>query len=406
MRKIAVVGVGKLGLSLAQVAASHGWKVCIADVDEERLRQAAPEIARGLVHLLETGWIDRDRYENARENIHICDIHEIKETADVEVAVEAVQEDLPVKRQVLADLDASTPTPVLLATTVALLSVTDIAARLGDPSRVVGMHFPHPSTGVELVEVVAGKRSDKSRVDSAVRVARGWGMTPVVVQDAPGFIVNRLSQAFILEALRLLDEGVGAINEIDAVMCTHGKFETGPFRLLDEEGLDISLAVGTSIWERMGRPAGLAPHASQKRLVAMGYSGRSSGRGFYSYEYEAPVPALPVDRKSFELSPLLSDAMLNFSVKAGAATAGSTEQYIFCRILGTVINEAGRIYDEDVARPGDIDLAMAKGMKFPKGPLEWADEIGHRTVRGTLKALNSGMTDERFAPAPLFANAD
>jgi 3-hydroxybutyryl-CoA dehydrogenase len=180
----------------------------------------------------------------------------------------------------------------------------------------------------------------------------------------------------------------------------------GPFELMDLIGIDVNYAVSSSVWEQMGRPARLTPHPIQRKLVEQGNIGRKSGRGFYDHSGLSPIPALPVKRMSFDLAPLLKDAMRAFCARAGATDAGSTEQYVFCRILAAIINEAGIALSDGIATAADIDTAMKLGTNYPKGPLEWAEEIGHRTVRGTLKALNQQSADGRYEPAALFARTE
>jgi 3-hydroxybutyryl-CoA dehydrogenase len=151
---------------------------------------------------------------------------------------------------------------------------------------------------------------------------------------------------------------------------------------MDLVGLDVNLAVSTSVWEQMNKAARFLPHPTQQALVKDGKLGRKTKRGFYVYDETAPIPAVPVERSSFELSPLLSDAMRAFAERSGATNAGTTEQYILCRILGAIFNEAGMALCENVATRGDIDIAMIKGTNYPKGPLDWSDEVGPNTVRG------------------------
>ena len=139
--------------------------------------------------------------------------------------------------------------------------------------------------------------------------------------------------------------------------------------------------------------------------MEQGHLGRKTGRGCYLYDGEPPLPALMVDRRTFDLSPLLADVMAVFSARAGTQQTGSTERYIFCRILGAIMNEAGWVFSEGIATGGDIDEAMVHGLGYPQGPLAWADDVGHRTVRGLLKALNNDAGDNRYKPAPLFADA-
>lgn len=403
VKSIAVVGAGTMGAGIAQLAATHGGHVRLIDVDPEVLQHASEAINKRLDRSIEKGRITRAQRDTILGDISTSET--INDLGEVELAIEAVVEDLSVKCQVMAQLEAAVPDSAVLATNTSSLSVTRIAESLKDASRLVGMHFFNPAPAMPLVEIVAGRASGKSQLDAACEAARKWGKTPVVAKDTPGFIVNRVARGFYLEALRLLGEGVGGVDEIDQVMRTHGRFRMGPFELMDMIGLDVNLAATTSIWERMNRPARFKPHEIQRRLVEQGHLGRKTRRGFYSYEYDTPLPACQVERRSFQLSPLMADVMLVSSVRAGAVDAGSTEQFMLCRILGAIINEAGLAYEEGIASSDDIDIAMTKGVNYPAGPLALADEIGHRTVRGLLKALNGSVADGRYEPAPLFARA-
>jgi 3-hydroxybutyryl-CoA dehydrogenase len=153
----------------------------------------------------------------------------------------------------------------------------------------------------------------------------------------------------------------------------------------------------------MGNHPRFAPHEIQRRLVAAGHLGRKTGRGFYAYSEDRALPAVPVDRRSFQLSPLLSGAVKAFAERGGARQAGGAEQYVFARILAAVLNEAALAFDAGVASREDIDTAMRLGTNYPKGPMAWIDEIGSRTVRGVLRRLNESSGDGRYEPAPLFA---
>ncbi|MHC4698858.1 MAG: 3-hydroxyacyl-CoA dehydrogenase NAD-binding domain-containing protein, partial [Planctomycetota bacterium] len=389
VQEIAVIGAGRMGAGIAQLAATHGCRVRLIDVDADVLAHAAESINKRLDRSIEKGRMNRAQRDAVLGSISTSET--ISDLDSIDLAIETVVEDLSIKRKVLAQLESAVPDSAVLATNTSSLSITRIAESLSDPSRLIGMHFFNPAPAMPLVEIVAGEASDRSHVDAAFSVARSWGKTAVLAKDTPGFIVNRIARGFYLEALRLLAEGVGGVDEIDQVVRRHGRFRMGPFELMDFIGLDVSLAVGTSIWERFHKPTRLEPHEIQKQLVASGHLGRKSRRGFYSYKYDTPLPAYQVDRRSFQLSPLLSDVMLAFSIKAGAVEAGSTEQYMLCRILGAVINEAALAYEEAIASADDIDIAMVKGANYPTGPLVWADEIGHRTVRGMLKALNNSV---------------
>lgn len=391
-----------MGAGIAQLAAGHGCTVHLIDVSREVVQRAVDGIRERLDRSVEKGRTepgDRDAILG-----RITPHDGIAALSDVGLAIEAVVEDLTIKREVFRALEAATPATTVLATNTSSLSITQIAESVNDPSRVVGMHFFNPVPVMPLVEVVAGDSTAETSVNFAIETATGWGKTPVRVKDTPGFIVNRVARGYYLEALRLVEDGVAGVDEIDAILRNHGKFRMGPFELMDLVGLDVNLAVSTSVWERLGRPVRLAPHEIQRTLVAQGHLGRKTGRGFYLYD-GAPLPAWMVDRKSFELPPLLADASIVFTTRAGIIEAGTTERYVLCRILGAIFNEAGLLFSQGGAMGEDIDTAMVKGVNYPKGPLAWSDDVGHRTVRGLLKALNHVAGDNRYAPAPLFADA-
>lgn len=396
MQSIAVIGAGTMGAGIAQLAASHGCSVYLCDVNRDVIDRGLDEIAKRLARSVEKGRITVAVRDAILARITPTDT--IRGLGDVELAVEAVVEDLGVKHEVFAALEEAVPESAVLATNTSSLPITRIAQAVKDSSRVVGMHFFNPALVMPLVEVIAGEASAKASVDFAVKAAQGWGKVAVRAKDTPGFIVNRVARGYYLEALRLLGEGVAGVDEIDNVMRMHGRFKMGPFELMDLVGVDVNLAVCGSIWEQMGKPARFAPHEILQELVEQGHLGRKTARGFYVYDGDVRLPAYMVDRRSFELSPLLSDAMLSFSARAGAELIGSTEQYIFCRILGAIMNEAALALSDGVASRRDIDTAMVKGANYPKGPLAWADDVGCRTVRGLLKLLNEIVADGRYEP--------
>jgi 3-hydroxybutyryl-CoA dehydrogenase len=404
MNAIAVIGAGTMGSGIAQLAATHACTVRLIDVNPDVLRHGLDAIKKNLDRAVEKGRMSASDRDATSARIHTRG--EIGDLKDVELAIEAVVEDMAIKQRVFRDLEAAAPPSAVLATNTSSLSVTKIAEALKDSGRVIGMHFFNPATIMPLVEIIAGEKSDAAAVQAGFAAATAWGKTAVRAADTPGFIVNRVARGYYLEALRLLGEGVAGIDEIDKVCRVHGGFKMGPFELMDLVGLDVNLAVSTSVWQQMERHPRFTPHEIQRKLVEQGRLGRKTGRGFYAYETGAPpVSAYPVDRRSFQLSPLLSGAVRAFAERAGARNAGSTEQYVFARILSAILNEAAIALDEGVASREDIDIAMQKGTNYPKGPLAWTDEIGPRTVRGLLKGLNESTGDKRYAPAKSFADA-
>ena len=397
---IAVIGAGTMGAGIAQLAASHGCRVHLIDISGEVLQRGLGGIRKNLDRRVEKGKLSAAEREAVVSRIEPSD--DVRGIEKAELVIEAIIEDLAVKQGTFRQLDLTTRSETVLATNTSSLSVSKIAEVVRDPSRVVGMHFFNPAPLMPLVEVVAGRQSDPAAVDLAFTTAVAWRKTAVRAKDTPGFIVNRVARGYYLEALRLLGEGVAGVDEIDNIMRVHGGFKMGPFELMDLVGLDVNFAVSTSVWEQMSKHPRFTPHDIQKQLVANGNLGRKTGCGFYSYADEHPLPAYVVDRRSFQLSPLLGDAIQTFAERAGAGRAGITEQYIVARILGAILNEAGYAFCENVATREDIDVAMMKGTNYPKGPLAWAEEIGHRTVRGVLKGLNATVALGRYEPSSLF----
>ncbi len=393
-----------MGAGIALLAAKHGCTVRLIDVNLDVLTQAMEAMTKRLARSVEKGKISADEKDDLLNRVQTGSV--IEHLQDVELAIEAVVENLSIKHKVFKALEEATPASTLLATNTSSLSVSKIAEAVADPARVVGMHFFNPAPVMPLVEIIAGNQSSPENIDRAFEAAKQWGKVPVRVKDTPGFIVNRVARGFYLEALRLLDEGVAGVDEIDQTMKNHGGFRMGPFELMDLVGLDVNLAVSTSVWQQMEGHARFTPHPIQKNLVDQGHLGRKSGRGFFAYrDHEHPINAYSLDRKNFDISPLLADAMLGFTMKAGAIDMNSTEQFIFSRILGAILNEAGFAFSDGIASSDDIDIAMMKGTNYPKGPLAWADEIGHRNVRGVLKSLNDNVNDDRYVAAQLYKDA-
>ncbi len=359
VKSIAVIGAGTMGTGIAQLAAMNGCSVNLIDVNGDVLARSVEGIRKRLGRSVEKKRITADERDAILGRITPSEA--IQDLGEVELAIEAVVEDLGIKHKIFAALDAATSASAVLATNTSSLPIGKIAEAVGDPSRVVGMHFFNPAPIMPLVEVIAGEHSADASVELAFEAARGWGKVPVRAKDTPGFIVNRVARGFYLEALRLLGEGVAGVDEIDAVMRTHAGFRMGPFELMDLIGVDVNLAVSGSVWEQFNNHARFTPHPIQKELVDAGRLGRKTGRGFYGHDGETPIPAYPVDRRSFELSPLLADAAVAFCTKAGAVDANHTERYVLCRILGAIINEAGSALSAGVAGAGDIDTAMIKG---------------------------------------------
>jgi 3-hydroxybutyryl-CoA dehydrogenase len=226
-----------------------------------------------------------------------------------------------------------------------------------------------------LVEVIPGIETDPVFVERATALISSWNKTVVLAKDTPGFIVNRIARPFYGEALRLLEEGVADAATIDWAMREIGGFRMGPFELMDLIGNDVNFQVTETIFAGMFYDSRFAPSVVQRRLVAAGHLGRKSGRGFYDYR---PSAAKAVPRQDHDLG-----------------------NRVFRRILAMLINAAADAVHLQVASVEDIDLAMVKGVNYPKGLLRWADELGPQSIVDSLGALQAEYGEDRYRPQVL-----
>lgn len=396
MPTVGVLGAGTMGAGIAQVAAAAGWTVRLLDADPAIVARKIEEVGRNFARLVEKGRMTAAEAEAARGRLVPVDA--AAEFADAELVIEAIVEDLDAKVAALRPVAAAAPTAILASNTSSL-SIGRLGAALSAAPRTVGMHFFNPVPLMPLVEVISGPQTAEEHADRTAEIAKAWGKSVVRASDTPGFIVNRVARGYYLEALRMFDEGIAGVDEIDATLKRLGGFRMGPFELMDLIGIDVNYSVSLSVWEQMGRPARLSPHRLQRELVDRGHLGRKTRRGVYSYDREPPTPALAVERRSYSWPDELRDAVRRFADGAARGAASVTEQYILARPLAAIINEAALALDENVASADDIDTAMRLGTNYPLGPLQWADQIGRHTCATLLRRLNATVDDGRFTPA-------
>ena len=352
---VGIVGAGTMGAGIGQVALEAGCDVVLYDVDEAAVERGRARIRDGLSRRAEKLGLAPDTADDrVREPLErLRTVPTVDALADeADLVIESAIEDLDLKWTIFRRLDDVAEPEVVLATNTSALSIAEIAEATSRPSRVIGLHFFNPAPVMPLVEVVAPPLADAAVVVWASATVTSWGKTPVVCADRPGFIVNRVNRPYTIEALRILESGGAAVDDIDAALRSDG-FPMGPFELMDLTGVDVTLAAARGIWERLDRPDRLRPSAIQERLVAAGDLGRKTGRGFYRYEdgrrmEVADVTAAPVPDE--RLSP----------------------EAIRDRILGAIADEAQRAVDEGVADAETIDLAMRLGAGHPVGPFERA----------------------------------
>lgn len=281
IKRVGVLGAGTMGRGIAQVAAMAGYGTTLFDVDPDQLAAAVDAIQANLDTGVEKGKVtDEQRAACGRNLKTIDDLTEAVGQADL--VVEAAPEDLEVKREIFADLDAAAPDGAILASNTSSLSVGDIAQATGRADRVLGMHFFNPAHILPLVEVVRHDRTDDEVVETVVEAARRMGKEPIVVKDTAGFASSRLGVALGLEAIRMLEEEVASAEDIDKAMELGYKHPMGPLKLTDLVGLDVRLAIAEHLAEELG-PRFTPPDLLRKK-VAAGELGRKTGRGFYDYD--------------------------------------------------------------------------------------------------------------------------
>ena len=364
---VAIVGAGTMGAGIAQVALEAGDAVRLYDPVADARKRGRERIADGLARRAAKASVDADSIDEwvAGRLARLDVLDDLEPTSiGADLVVEAALEELAVKRQLFGWLDDLASPDAILATNTSALRVTDIAAATRRPGRVLGIHFFNPAPLMALVEVIATGRTDRPTVDRAFALARRWGKTPVRSADTPGFIVNRVNRPFTIEALRMLEEGAGTIEEIDAAIVAAG-FQMGPFALMDLIGIDINLAAARGVYEGFGgdgvpEASRFAPSPIQTRLVDAGQLGRKTGEGFYRYgatgKPAGPAPA--------------------FVARSGRVRLPSAD--ISGRVITAIVAEAGRALADGVATADDIDLAMKLGARHPFGPFEW---VARATIR-------------------------
>ncbi len=286
---IAVLGAGTMGAGIAQVAATAGFRVELRDVSEAQLAKAREGIAGSLAKLVAKSKLTEDARARALAAVHTtASLDEAVREADW--VIEAVPERMELKRELFAAVDASAPARAVLASNTSSLSITELASCVRDPSRVLGLHFFNPVPLMELLEVVRGVRTPDATVERARELARRMGKTAIVVSDFPGFATSRLGVAIGAEAMRMFEQGVASVEDIDRAMELGYRHPMGPLKLTDLVGLDVRLAILEHLHREVGEQ--FRPPALLRQMVRAGLLGKKSGEGFYRWTDAGPVPRL------------------------------------------------------------------------------------------------------------------
>ncbi len=285
--RIGVAGAGLMGSGIAQAAAVAGFATVVRDVSEAALARGQAAVGSSLDRLVDKGKLDSAERQAALARLTWTT--DFAALGGSELVIEAVPEDAALKRAVWQELDGRCPPATIFASNTSSLSITDLATATRRPERFIGLHFFNPVPLMPLVEVVRGLTTSAETFDAAMAFVRRLGKEPIVARDRGGFIVNRLLVPYLLDAVRALEEGTGSVPDIDRGMQLGCGHPMGPFALLDLVGLDTTLSIGEILFQEY-REARFAPPGLLRRMVAAGFHGRKSGRGFYDYSAQPPTP--------------------------------------------------------------------------------------------------------------------
>ena len=359
-----------MGHGIGELLALAGYEVILVDINEEVLKKAVDNIKWSLGKFVERRRIREEDAEAALSRVTInVNLEEAVSNADL--VVEAVPENMDLKKSIFRKIDSATPEGAILASNTSSLSISEMAEETTRPEKVVGMHFFNPPVLMALVEVVKGEKTSDETVDAIVKLVKELGKTPVVVRkDVRGFIVNRILGAVMNEAFTVVEKGEATMEEVDAAVKYKAGFPLGAFELADMIGLDVMYEVGKIMEAAYGEVAKASPMV--EKLVEEGNLGQKTGKGFYDWKVGRP-------RIPFRLAG-------KFDVQ---------------RLYAVATNETARLIHEDVASPEDIDTAMKLGTGWPAGPCEQADKQGLDGLLLKLKELHEKYGEAVYEPCPL-----
>lgn len=373
MIKVGVIGSGSMGSGIAQVAATAGHEVLLYDNNPIALKRAAQKLQKIMDRLVEKGKLSDLEATAILGRIQYID--KLFDYQEAGLVIEAIVENLDIKKAVFEQLEDIVPANCIIATNTSSLSIAAIASACTRAERVLGIHFFNPAPLMKLVEIVPAIQTKDDVLRQAQKLIQSWGKVTVITKDTPGFIVNRVARPFYGEALRILEEGIADVPTIDWAMTAIGGFRMGPFTLMDYIGNDVNYTVTESVFEAFFYDPRYKPSFTQKRLSEAGFLGRKSGRGFYDYGENAEHAEPTEDKK-------LGNQIVD-------------------RIVAMLINEAADALYLNIATKEDIELAMTKGVNYPKGLLKWADDIGISECVAQMDQLHQEYLEDRYRCSPL-----
>jgi len=375
--KVAILGAGAMGTGIGQIAAQKGCEVVYFDNYPGAIGRSSASIEKVFGRLVEKGRMSEDERTETLARMHWSD--DLGSIDGADLVVEAVIEDLQVKKELLHKAEQHLSDTAWLCTNTSSLSIAALSSGLKHPERFGGLHFFNPAPLMPVVEIVPGIQSSEDFADTMEALMLDWGKVPVVAKDTPGFIVNKVARPFYSEAIKLYEEGIASVSEIDAAVKSLG-FRMGPFELTDLIGHDVNYTVTETVWSQFFYDPRFRPSITQKRLFEAGLLGRKTGRGFYNYS--SGMDAAVLAQENAELDPILGEKIVE-------------------RILCLIINEALDAVWLGIASPDNVDLAMTKGVNYPKGPISWGQEMGWEDVLTVLERCYDYYGDDRYRPCPL-----
>ncbi len=371
MIKVSVIGAGTMGMGIAQIAATKGHKVCLYDNYAGAIKNANKKIEKILNRLVEKKRISDLENKEIISRIHFSTkLEDIKKSS---IVIEAIIENIKIKKDIFSKIEEIVDKDCIIASNTSSLSIASVASACEHAERVIGIHFFNPAPLMPLVEIIPAVQTSKNTLIEAKKIIDGWEKVSVIAKDTPGFIVNRVARPFYGEAIRIYEEGIADFATIDWSMKEIGGFKMGPFELMDYIGNDVNYIVTETVFKSFYFDPRYKPSFTQKRMMEAGYLGRKTGRGFYDYNNNKPN-----EKNNRKLG-----------------------KQILWRILCMLINEASDALFLNIASKEDIDLAMTKGVNYPKGLLAWADEIGVDNVLKQLEELYNEYCEDRYRPSPL-----
>ncbi|MHA1652710.1 MAG: 3-hydroxyacyl-CoA dehydrogenase [Candidatus Thorarchaeota archaeon] len=361
VKRIAVIGSGLMGSGIAYVSAWNGFEVTMVDIKQEAIDAGMERIRNDVMTGIEKGKMSLADAEGLMGRLKAT-TDQAEAVKDADLVIEAIFENMEIKKKVFAALDEQAPAHTILASNTSSLSIDELASATKRPEKFIGMHYFSPVAAMKLVEIVIGEKTSEDTIDTAVAVAKKQGKIPVKAKNSPGFIVNRVLMPVLREAILLYEQGVASKEEIDTALTVHGKFPAGPFTLGDFVGLDVAYHTMETLYQEIGEC--FKPPETLKKLVDSGALGTKTKKGFYEYGGASAEPEPP---------------------------KGADPQWLLTRISVPVIREAMILVDEGIATKDDIDKAMKLGANFPMGPFEMAESLGLDKVKAELEKLHQEL---------------